>query len=97
MTDTDEDLLADLLVRWEELREQGRDVSAPELCQGCPHLADELARRINALNVTSWLDKPVEVPAPDPDAITSGPHAPRTLAGRYRLDGLIAKGGFAWV
>ena len=97
MTDKDEDLLADLLVRWEELREQGRDVSALELCQGCPHLTDELARRINALNVTSWLDKPVEVPSPDPFAATSGPSAPRTLAGRYRLDGLIAEGGFAQV
>ena len=97
MTDTDEDLLADLLVRWEELREQGRDVSALELCRGCPHLADELARRINALNVTSWLDKPVEVPAPDPNAVPSGSHAPRTLAGRYRLDDLIAEGGFAQV
>ena len=43
MTDEDEDLLADLLVRWEELREQGHDVSALELCQGCPHLAEELA------------------------------------------------------
>ena len=59
MTDKDDDLLADLLLRWEELREQGQDVSALELCQGCPHLADELARRINALKVTSWLDKPL--------------------------------------
>ena len=97
MTEKDEDLLADLLVRWEELRERGRDVSALELCQDCPHLADELARRINALNVTSWLDKPVDVPAPAPDAVPSGPHAPRTLAGRYRLDGLITEGGFAQV
>lgn len=97
MTDKDEDLLADLLVRWEELREQGQDVPALELCQSCLHLADELAHRINALKVTSWLDKPVELPAPDPDAITSGPPAPRTLAGRYRLDGLIAEGGFAQV
>ena len=97
MTDKDEDLLADLLVRWEELREQGRDVSALELCQGCPHLADELARRINALNVTSWLDKPVEVPADNPAAPKSASHAPRTLACRYRLDDLIAEGGFAQV
>ncbi|MBX9679113.1 MAG: protein kinase [Gemmataceae bacterium] len=97
MTDKDEELLADLLVRWEELREQGQDVPAIELCQGCPHLTDELARRINALKVTSWLDKPVEVPADDPAAPLSGQHGSRTLAGRYRLDVLIAEGGFAQV
>lgn len=97
MTDKDEDLLADLLLRWEELREQGQDVSALELCQGCPHLADELARRINALKVTSWLDKPVDVPSADASIFKSENHEPRTLGGRYRLDDLIAEGGFAQV
>jgi Flp pilus assembly protein TadD/tRNA A-37 threonylcarbamoyl transferase component Bud32 len=97
VTDKDEELLADLLVRWEELREQGQDVSSVELCQGCPHLADELARRINAMKVTSWLDKPVEVPAADTTAPPETKHEPRTLAGRYRLDVLIAEGGFAQV
>jgi len=97
VTEKDEELLADLLVRWEELREQGQDVSSIELCQGCPHLVDELARRINALKVTSWLDKPLEVPAADTTAPQETGHEPRTLAGRYRLDGLIAEGGFAQV
>ena len=97
MTDEDEDLLADLLLRWEELLEQGQDVSALELCQGCPHLADELARRINALKVTSWLDKPVDVRAADLDAPRSVNSEPRTLIGRYRLDQLLAEGGFAHV
>lgn len=97
MTDKDEDLLADLLLRWDELREQGQDVSALELCQGCPHLADELARRINALKVTSWLDKPVDVPAVELEVSKSGNYEPRTLVSRYRLDELIAEGGFAQV
>ncbi len=98
MTDKDDELLADLLVRWEELREQGQDVSALELCQDCPHLADELARRINALEVISWLDKPIEVAESNSDVEhTASNHEPRTLAGRYRLDDLIAEGGFAQV
>ena len=97
MTDKDEDLLADLLLRWDELREQGQDVSALELCHGCPHLADELARRINALKVTSWLDKPVDAPAAAANTFNSENHEPRTLGGRYRLDDLIAEGGFAQV
>ena len=97
MTDRDEELLADLLVQWEELREQGRDVPAAELCRQHPHLADELDRRINALKVTSWLDRPVDVPTDEATAATTGRHDPRTLAGRYRLDVLIAEGGFAQV
>ena len=97
MTDKDEDLLADLLLRWDDLREQGQDVSALELCQGCPHLADELARRINALKVTSWLDEPIDVTTEDPSNSKRNNHEPRTLVGRYRLDDLIAEGGFAQV
>ena len=97
MTDKDEELLADLLVRWEELREQGQDVSSVELCQGCPHLTDELTRRINALKVTSWLDKPVDVPAAETTSPPETTLEPRTLACRYRLDVLIAEGGFAQV
>ncbi len=91
----DHDLLADLLVRWEELHEQGQDVPASELCRDCPHLADELAHRIEALKVTSWLDRPVDVTFVQVQPNPPSPGEPRTLAGRYRLDELIAEGGFA--
>lgn len=57
MTEKDEELLADLLLRWEELYERGQDVPAAELCVDCPWLAEELARHIHALKVTAWLDK----------------------------------------
>jgi len=43
------------------------------------------------LKVTSWLDKPVEVPASDDGRSPIQPTRNRTLAGRYRLDDLIAK------
>jgi len=95
VTDKDDELLVDLLLRWDELREQGQDVSSLELCQGCPHLADELARRIHALEVTAWLDKPIDTDITEP--FTSNNFEPRTLVGRYRLDELIAEGGFAQV
>ena len=41
--------LIELLVRWEELREQGQDVPPRELCADRPELAAELERRIQGL------------------------------------------------
>ena len=96
MTEKDEELLADLLLRWDELRERGQDTPASELCREQPHLTDELDRRIKALKVTSWLDRPLAA-GDDPPGISSPTSEPRTLVGRYRLDGLIAEGGFAQV
>ncbi len=44
-----EDRLGELLLRWDELRRQGRDLTAGELCTDCPELLQELARRIEAV------------------------------------------------
>jgi eukaryotic-like serine/threonine-protein kinase len=44
-----DDRLDDLLLRWEELVEQGRPASPEELCRDCPDLLDELRRRVHAL------------------------------------------------
>jgi serine/threonine-protein kinase len=41
--------LADLLLRWEDLREQGKEPSPEELCADCPELVEELKRRIEVL------------------------------------------------
>jgi serine/threonine protein kinase len=41
--------LSDLLLRWEELREEGQSPSAQELCAACPELEEELKRRVQAL------------------------------------------------
>jgi serine/threonine protein kinase len=48
-TEGDDPRLGELLSRWEELREQGRSISAEECCSTCPELAEELARRIALL------------------------------------------------
>ena len=96
MTDSDKEILADLLLRWEELRERGQDTPAEQICQDHPHLVAEFTRRIKILAVTSWLDHPQtgkDSLADAPDI----PAEPRTLANRYRLDKLIAEGGFAQV
>jgi serine/threonine protein kinase len=97
VTDRDEELLADLIQKWEELRAMGQDTPAAELCPEHPHLVRELDRRINILKVTSWLDEPLP-PADDDDPPAEvPPQEPRTLAGRYRLDTVVAEGGFAQV
>ncbi len=41
--------IEDLLKRWKQSFEAGTNISADELCAGCPELRDELARRIGDL------------------------------------------------
>ena len=45
----------DLLDQWEELREQGHEPSAEELCAGAPELIDKLEEQIKALKALEWL------------------------------------------
>jgi serine/threonine protein kinase len=92
---TDDELLADLLLRWEELHEKGEEPSAEELCRDCPHPAPPLAERIQALKVTAWMEAPDDGGGTRPEP--PGPDTPPVLAGRYRLDERIAEGGFAQV
>jgi eukaryotic-like serine/threonine-protein kinase len=48
-THDDDTRLAELLSRWEEMRDDGRNASPEELCSTCPELAGELGRRIAML------------------------------------------------
>ena len=91
----DDETLADLLVRWGELREQGREVGPEELAPDHSHLHPELARQIAALRAMDWIDRtagPVEV-APTQCRGRTARNGARRLGGRYRLDRLIAEGG----
>lgn len=94
----DEELLADLLLRWDELVERHEAVTPEVLCRGHPHLLPELRRRIDALKAMGWADVSAN---PDSDVLPGSVRhtasAPRQdvrhLGGRYRLDWLIAEGG----
>ena len=77
----DEELLADLLMGWEESVEQGTELSPQELCCEFDHLENEVARRINALKELSWLDRSSSPPIDD----APGSDVPRASADRYRL------------
>ena len=59
-----------LIDRWEQLSEQGEDVSAEELCRDCPELLEPLKRRIHARRATAWMDE------------TTGPEDPGLLSTR---------------
>lgn len=91
-------VLADLLIQWEDLYRQGQDTPAAALCKDHPELGETLARQIAALKRVAWLDKKLEDEGDDPgDDPPDDPRPPKLLAGRYRLDQLIATGGFAEV
>jgi serine/threonine protein kinase len=91
----DEELLAELLLQWEELYERGQDSSPQELCRDCPHLIAELSTRIAAMKATAWLNDP-DCPSDIIETLVRQ-SAGKVLGGRYRLDDLIATGGFAEV
>ena len=76
---SDDDLLDDLLLRWEELHDQGRDVTAEELCPERPDLAELLTARIVALEAVAWVKGPVE---DEPDPVLDRDRTPRTRPAR---------------
>lgn len=102
MTDKDakdEEVLDELIQKWEELRAMGQDVPPSTLATDHPHLKEELERRIRILGVTSWLDEPLppaEGDDPQPSPKTD-PLLSQVLGRRYRIDKLVAKGGFSQV
>jgi WD40 repeat protein/tRNA A-37 threonylcarbamoyl transferase component Bud32 len=68
--------LAELLLRWEELHEQGHLVSPEELCRDCPDLVDELRRRVDALRA---IDRVVGLqPASDAPTIADSSQSANT-------------------
>lgn len=98
MAEQAKELLAELLLRWEELYERGQDSPASEIAKEHPELIEELDRRIAVLKSSVWLDQDADDSNPPPsDSPPPQSPSPRLLAGRYRLDELIAEGGFAQV
>ena len=45
----DDDVIGELLLQWEEARQKGHDLPVEQLCAHCPHLAEEVGKRIGAV------------------------------------------------
>ena len=100
-----EERLGELLLRWDELRQQGCDVSAGELCGEFPELADELRRRIEVVRgLEPVLDvEPTHLAAPPGGGAPNGSGPDRRLpevlhaAAVYRPRRHHAQGGLGEV
>lgn len=66
MAKTD-DLLWDLLAKWEEARNHGQEVSVETLSQDHPELLDPLKEHVQALKRMDWLTRPPVDSAEEPD------------------------------
>jgi len=96
MSEADNEKLTELLIRWEEAWDHGEDIPASQLCSDCPELAEELAGQIDALKKMAWM-KDDATDDTDNEVELSDPLISKTLGGRYRIDELIAEGGFGRV
>jgi serine/threonine protein kinase len=94
----DPEKLSQLLARWDEQRQRGQELSVAELTAEAPELAGALQRQIQQLRAMDWLDEP-SCPPVAGERVHPGAavNVPPLLAGRYRMESLIAEGGFAQV
>lgn len=97
MTDEERDLIADLLVQWEDAFENGEDVSAAALCTDCPHLTAVLQAKIESLKTTAWTKKDPARPLSNQGQVKAKDISGAVLANRYRLEALLGYGGYGQV
>ncbi len=97
---TTNDVMTDLLARWEERWEHGEDIPAAELCADHPELIEVVAQKIDRLKRMAWMVSSSNGDSEDDEAVTSSDSDPiigKTLAGRYTIESFIAEGGFGRV
>lgn len=88
-----EDIIADLLIRWEDSFEHGDDVAASELCKEHPELVGEVQSKIDDLKKMAWMNQDAETSVDGDLNELIG----ETLGGRYRIESLVGRGGYGLV
>jgi serine/threonine protein kinase len=93
--------LADLLIRWQELREQGRTPTPEELCAGQPELAGALRQRVAALEAMEAALGVGPSTESDPQAAAAepadDPGLPFPELPGYEILGVLNRGGMGVV
>lgn len=97
MSDEEKDLIADLLVKWEDAFDEGHNISVEELCIECPHLTTLLKEKIESLKSTAWTKKDPARPLIDHKDQATKDISGSVLMDRYRLDSLLGSGGYGQV
>jgi serine/threonine-protein kinase len=88
-----------LLMHWLEQFDRGNDIPIEELCHECPELAPSLESGVRALRLVAFMKLPPSdgrMGRPSRPAVTER-FFPKPLAGRYRMERRIGKGGFGEV
>lgn len=84
-----DEIIADLLIRWEDSFEHGYEISVDDLCSEHHDLTDEVRAKINDLKKMAWMNQDAKDSVADqPDELIG-----QTLGDRYRIESLIGRGG----
>jgi eukaryotic-like serine/threonine-protein kinase len=94
LADEQKELLANLLLIWEESSDSGEEVDVAQLCSQAPELLDRLNAQIAVLKRMAWMKG--EDP-PEEDTPVKDQRVGTLLANRYQIDSILSYGGFGVV